>query len=666
MSEDAKTDDTALLAEVVQYFELCERAEGENRAKAIEDLRFLAGEHWPEQQRRMREISGRPCLTINKLPTFLHQVTNEQRLNVPGIKTHPINDASEEDAQTLQGVIRAIEYKSNASTAYNRAGNSAAAIGFGYWRLVVDYESPKSFHQEIRFKSIRNALTVHFDPLSEEPDGSDQTRCLLSVKMSKSEFQRQYPKASTTSTALPGEKTLNWLSEHEVRVGEYYRVECTEETLVQLPDGSAEWAKVLEEKGVDYTGAKTRKSDRRKVMLYKLTAHEVLERVQIMCDWIPVFRVIGDEIDIDGKVVRFGLIRNARDPSMMYDYWMTSATEEVAMRTKTPYIGAEGQFEGYEDDWEMANNVTKPYLEYKPVTIDGTLAPAPQRQPMADIPAGVLAMAMHANDNIKATTGLFDSSLGAKGNATSGVQERAQQQQGSVSNFHYADSLRMAVKQCGRCIASMLPHYYDGTRIVAIMGEDETMSAKEVNGKETVDLTKLDAEVTVSAGPSYNTMRQEAVDSMVELGSKWPQLLQVAGDLMIGNMDWPGASEIAERIKRTMSPAVLGDDTEDANTIQTPQGPIPLAQAPHLIATLMQQLQEASQALEKAGVTKAQISAQATLQGKEMDNARAVEVARINAASAADVAELTGLVKLLVSQIQPPPALEAAAMTKGA
>jgi hypothetical protein len=289
---------------------------------------------------------------------------------------------------------------------------------------------------------------------------------------------------------------------------------------------------------------------------------------------------------------------------------------------------------------------------------------------MADIPSGILAMAMHANDNIKATTGLFDASMGARGTATSGVQERAQQQQGSIANFHYADSLRMTVKQCGRCIASMLPNYYDATRVVSIMGEDETMHAAKINppagtdpatGKphEGVDLTKLQAEVTVTAGPSYTTMRQEAVDSMVEVGGKWPKLLEVAGDLLVKNMDWPGASEISERIKRTMPPGVTGDDSGD-DMIQTPQGPIPAAQAPQFIAQLMQQMQGLQQQVEKAGVTKAQISAEASVAVARDNNDRAVEVAKINRDSAGDVAELRGLIDLLLAKLAPPPALAAA------
>jgi hypothetical protein len=279
---------------------------------------------------------------------------------------------------------------------------------------------------------------------------------------------------------------------------------------------------------------------------------------------------------------------------------------------------------------------------------------------MADMPAGVLAMAMHANDNIKATTGLFDSSLGARGSATSGVQERAQQQQGDLANFHFADNLRLSVKHCGRCIASMLPHYYDGTRVLALMNPDETMRAVTVNqpgNDKSVDLTRLQSEVTVSTGPSYSTMRQEAADGMLQLASKVPQVMQAAGDLLVKNLDWPGATEIAERLGRMIPPNIKGDDAGNAEVIQTPKGPLPLKDAPQAIAALMQTIDQLTDQLQKAGVTKAEISASATLEKAQMDNARALEVARIQAEGAANVAELRGLIDLLLQKLQPPPVL---------
>jgi hypothetical protein len=674
-----ESDKDGLLAELKSRFEMAAKINGDNHTAALDDLQFLAGNHWPIDVRREREIDGRPCLTINKLPTFLHQVTNDQRMNVPSIHVSPVDSGADvETAEVMQGLIRHIEYSSNADVAYDTAVNSAAAIGFGYWRLITDYCNEKSFDQDIKFRRIRNPFTVYFDPGSEEADGSDALWVVISSKIAKTEFKRMWPDADAASDALPvqlGDGTnKDWLWADYVRLAEYYRIVHTPDTLVQLPDGTTEFKSNMD--GVVIPeGTKTRPTTRKKVMYYKCTALDVLETTEIKCDWIPVFPVYGDELDIDGKIIRSGLIRNAKDPSKMYDYWMTSATEEVALRTKTPYIGAEGQFEGFEDDWEASTTRSFPYLEYKPVTIDGNLAPPPQRQPMADVPVGTLQMAMHASDNIKATTGLFDSSLGALGNARSGVQERQQQRQGDTANFHFTDNLNRSVRQCGRCIVSMIPFYYDATRIIRIMGEDGAMSHAQINqpmspdqiqqqtakaadqmaaGEQpdpiktiTNDLTVGEYDITIKAGPSYDTLRQEALDSMVELGGKWPKLMDVAGDLVVKSMDWPGAQEIGDRLAKTLPPG-LADDKDGAQpapVVQTPKGPIPVEQAGQLIETLHGQVNDLGQQLQdaKSGIQKQQIA-----------SAQAIEVANINAGNKMDVAELQGLIQLLIAKLSVP------------
>lgn len=686
----AGTDDDALIAEIKRRFTASQRYYDSGHIAAMDDLQFLAGNHWPENVKREREIDGRPCLTINKLPTFLHQVTNDQRMNVPSIHVSPVDSNADVDtAEVMQGLIRHIEYSSNADIAYDTAVNSAAAIGFGYWRLITDYCNPKSFDQDIRFKRIRNPFTVYFDPASEEPDGSDAGFVIISSKLPKYEFKQQFPDADSgpdTDNGFPtqtGDGTNNhWLFADSIRLAEYYRIEREDDTLVELGAGKAEFKSVMDAEGMLIPkGARTRLTQRKKVMYYKCTALSVLERTEIKCDWIPVFPVYGDELDIDGEVIRSGLIRNAKDPSKMYDYWMTSATEEVALRTKTPYIGAEGQFEGYEDDWNASGTRSFPYLEYKPVTIDGNLAPTPVRQSMADIPAGALQMAMHASDNIKATTGLFDSSLGAVGPARSGVQEQSQQRQGDTANFHFTDNLNRAVRQCGRCIISMIPHYYDGTRVVRIMGTDGEISHAAINqpmkpaqvqqqvqraaqkvaaGEEpdpirTIenDMTIGEYDLTVKAGPSYDTLRQEALDSMVALGGKWPKLMDVAGDLVVKSMDWPGAEEIAERIAKTLPPGLVDpqDGDEAAPMVQTQKGPIPLDQAGQLIETLHAQVNDLGAQLQKA---------QSGIQKQQVASDGQAEVAKINAAAKIDAAELNALGMIIAAKVTPPPGVDAA------
>lgn len=675
MAEKSKADDE-IIAEANARRARCLAFEADNLRDARDDFRKLAGHHWPEEAIRQREVERRPCITINKLPAFLHNVTNDQRQNKLGIKVHPVDDGADIDtAEVLQGIIRHIEYASGADATYDTAAFHAAACGFGFFRIRTDYEREDSFDQTALFERFRNPFSVHIDPDSKEPDGSDQAFCFVDGTISRSDVKRTHPNASAAQSL-----ETDGTDDAMLLCSEYYRIEQEPATLVRLSNGETGWKDDLLELPLGVVIADERKSFRRRVMWRKLVASDtvdrggsgkpgqsvtftdVLETAEIPCRWIPVFPVYGEEIEIDGKVVRSGLIRNAKGPSVMYDYWMTAATEEVTLRPKTPYIGAEGQFEGHERKWQHANVQTFAYLEYKPKTIGGSLAPPPQRQPMADVPVGVLQMAMHAADEIKATTGIFDSSLGARGTATSGVQEREQKRQGNVANFHFSDNLTRAVRHAGRCLVDMIPRIYDSERVVRILGDDEEVShatinkplaAPEMDEKtgaiRTVlnDLTVGTYDVTVTAGASYSTQRQEAADAMVSFGTSWPKLMDVAGDKVVKAMDWPGADEIAERIKRTIPQELLGDEDGE----QQPQIPPQVLQIVQQAQQHIQQL-ESELADAKSGIEKARISA-----------ASAENVARINADSRQDVEELKGWIQMLVQNMQPPTSLNAAAMT---
>lgn len=675
------TDDTAIIAECMDRMRISIAADGENRSNALDDLAFLKGDQWDERIKQQRAMDGRPCLTINKLPVSLHQVTNSQRQNIPSIKVHPTSEgANQKVAEIVQGGIRHIEYQSGADVAKDTAVNSAAAIGFGYFRLVTQYAEEDSFDQEIAFQRIRNPFTVYMDPGSVEVDGSDQKWCILSTKIKRTEFKLEYPDADPCDFGVVrglGDKANDWILADEVRVAEYYRIHCVKADVVLLSNGESGYKDDLLEMPPGVTIAQTRKGYRSTVQWFKLTATEVLERADIPCKWIPVFPVYGDEIDIDGRVTRSGMIRNAKDPARMYNFWMTSATEEVGLRPKAPFIGAEGQFEGKEHLWAQANTRSFPYLEYKPKSLGGQLAPPPQRQAMADVPTGVLAMAAHASDDIKATTGIFDASLGARSNETSGIAIKRRDQQGETSNYHYIDNLNTTLRHAGRCILDMWPKVYDGTRMLKIMGVDGNVKAVEVNKPEQAvekqedgaevlvqkimnDMSEVaEYAVTISVGPSYDTLRQEAVEGMVQTAQAWPKLMDIAGDKVVRSMDWPMADEIADRIEKTIPPELRQDeDADDAadDMVQTPQGPVPKEQVPALLAQMAQQMQEMQQQLQEAasGIEKAKI-----------DAASRERVAEINATSKNDVAELQGWIQLLVQKMQPPPVLTAQALTTG-
>jgi hypothetical protein len=670
--KQARTDDdAAIIAECMDRMRISIAADNENRTNGLDDLAFLKGDQWDERIKQQRAMDGRPCLTINKLPTSLHQVTNSQRQNVPSIKVHPTTDGDMKIAEVVQGGIRHIEYASNADVAKDTAVNSAAAIGFGYFRLVTDYVDPSSFDQEIQFKRIRNPFTVYMDPSCVEIDGSDQKWCILSSKQPRTEYVLEHPDADPCSFTVVrgiGDRGADWITESEVRTAEYYRIYYESAETVLLSNGESGYKDKLLEIPEGVTIVKTRKSLRPTVQWFKLSATEVLERADIPCKWIPVFPVVGDEIDIDGKVYRSGLIRNAKDPARMYNYWMTSATEQVGLIPKAPFIGAEGQFEGHESKWGQANVRSFPYLEYKPKTLAGQLAPPPQRQHMADVPTGVLAMAAHASDDIKSTTGLFDASLGARSNETSGVAIGRRDRQGETANYHYTDNLNTTLRHVGRCILDMWPAVYDGTRTMQIMGMDGKVKSVEIN-KPSVEQTETGEAVeklmndmssvakfgvTISVGPSYDTLRQEAVDGMIQTAKNWPKLMDVAGDKVIRSMDWPMAEEIADRVEKTIAPELRDDEDGEqggaANMVDTPKGPMPKDQVGPMLAQMDQQIQEMGKELTEAktGMDKARLEADTR-----------IAVAKINNEGREDLEELKGVIQMLLAKMQPPPALVA-------
>ena len=660
-----KKEKSDILEQANKRYNACVSADNENFSNVRADLKFLNGEHWPEDAKKLRKAERRPCLTINKLPAFVRQITNDQRQNRPSIHVHPVDDDADRDVATiLEGMIRHIEYDSDAATCYDTAVHLATAAGRGFFRLITDYEAPESFDQVIKFDRIRNACSVHIDPSAKCPAGSDAQFCFVDSTESASSIAAQYPESSYATADGDDDKDL--------LITEYYCVHETPDELLLLSNGETGMRSDLIEMPLGVTVQKSRKTARKEIRWYKLAGQgyvdsgvsrtrtrqqklsEVLEETTLPFDWIPVFQVIGNELDIDGDVTYSGIVRDAKDSSLMYDYWMTSATEEVSMRPKTPYIGAEGAFAGHEEEWRQANVRTFSYLEYKPKTVNGTLAPKPSREPMADVPAGVLAMAMHASDEIKQTTGVYDASLGARGNETSGKAIQSRKRQGDLSNFHYTDNLNKTLIHAGRVLISGIRRVYSGPRMVRTIGKDETPGFEKINqpqrelveqetGEISVaekiinDVTVGKYDVIVKAGPSYSTLREESLDAMIEVGQSWPKLMDVAGDKVIEAMDWPDAEQIAGRIKRTMPAALVADD--DSGEAELPD------QTKQLIQQAGDKIEELQQALQQA---------LAELEKSQSNAALEIEKERIRAENRLDVEEVKGWISSQLQAIRAP------------
>ena len=593
------SDQKDMLATMRDRMTIAISAYSDSRADELDDLKFMAGNpdnqyQWPADVLGTRgavqgqTINARPCLTINKLPQHVRQVTNEQRQNRPTGKVIPADDnADVEVAEILNGVVRHIEYLSDADVAYDTACDNQVTFGEGYIRILTEYAREDSFDQDIKIGRVRNSFSVYMDPMIQDPCGSDARWCFITQDMTKDEYERMFPDAdpiSTLSSGGVGDATFGqWVSQESIRVAEYFYCDYKKATLnldpgnISAMKGTPQDAAMMQMFGQPI---KTREVDQKKVKWVKTNGYEVLEEQDWAGKYIPVVRVVGNEFEIDGQIQVSGLVRNAKDAQRMYNYWVSQEAEMLALAPKAPFIGYGGQFEGYENQWKTANTTNWPYLEVNPDVTDGAgrPVPLPQRAAPPMVQQGIIHAKMGASDDIKATTGQYDSSLGAQSNERSGRAILARERQGDTGTYHYVDNLSRAVRYVTRQLVDLIPKIYDTERVARIVGLDGEVSMVKMNPQQPEPVKEIKDEsgfliekiynptiglydVCVTTGPGYMTKRQEALDAMSMLLQSNPDLWKVAGDLFIKNMDWPGAQEMAARFARIIDPKVMeGDD----------------------------------------------------------------------------------------------------------
>lgn len=587
-------DDANLLRIARERYQKAIDADRENRDAALEDLRFMAGDQWPEELRRERKEDGRPFLTINRMPQFVRQVTNDIRQNKPAIKVRPADDkADDEIADVYSGLIRNIEADSDATTAYITAAEGAAQAGIGHFRIVTEYSSDDAFEQDIRIRRIIDPFAVTWDPQAVEPTRSDARYCFVEESLDIETFKARYPKADTSgwdfSDAQSYSYVGDWLTHETVRVAEYWTRTMEPRTLALLLDGSmVDITGIKDRDGIYDLGngrmepaVKTRKVWRAKVEMRIINGAEVLEGpFEWSGRYIPIVPVLGEEVHIGRETLRHGVIRHAKDPQRLYNYWRSAQTEYIALQPKSPFIVTADNIKGYENIWKQANTRNLPYLPHIPDKNNAGRAPERATPPMAS--QGMAQELLIAADDMKATTGIYDAALGAQSNEKSGIAIQRRQAESDISTFAYADNLSRALRHGGRILIDLIPQIYDSERVVRILNEDETVETVEINmtirnedgsTKKVNDLALGKYDVIVTTGPSYATKRAEAVDAMLQLVQSVPKVGEVIMDILVKSMDWPGSDEIAKRLRKLLPPGIEEPEEGEEQRPEPPPDP---------------------------------------------------------------------------------------------
>jgi hypothetical protein len=675
--KDATTDE-GIWRECAERLHIATAAESENRIKGIDALKFRWGDQWDADVRNTRKIDGRPALTINHTNTYCARLENTLRQQRPRIKCHPVGDGANVDtAAVVNGLIRHIEDRSKASVAYDTGVASALNIGWGYWRIVSEYLDPMSFDQELIIKAIRNPFVVYMDPAAVMPDGRDQGWCIISETMKRAEYKRRYPKAENVEwryTDAPGDMVTDWESKEEVRLAEYYRIHEVRDTLVKFSDGSVKLRSELANPAiimaVGLTIVAERPTTRCVVQWFRLNGRTIVDRRTLPGYHIPVIRCEGNVLDVNGRVMRKGMVEDLKDPAQMFNYWRTAQTERYALTPKAPWVVAEGQIEGH-PEWNDANQKSYSTLVYKPVAgPDGvTLLPPPQRVPPAQVEAGMTEAANGAEHDLMSVAGMPQENPEIAARVVSG-NKYLQRRQGmqDLTHFQYYDNQTLAIAWTGQLLLELIPHYYDTPRVQRILGEDGVPKIVTLNQREQADdgIERVLNDVTVGryavvmdTGPGYATKREEAAENMLELlgtplGEK---VAQTSGDIVVRNMDFHGAEEVADRIAAT-TPGAMEEIMEGLPK-----------QAQTIIGALQSQLQEKDQLIQqqmleiKYGQSKEQMRIAGTLEKADKDNSTKLQLAGVDTATkleiedskattARDVAEIHAGAQLLNSQAE--------------
>lgn len=597
-----------------------------------EENNFSLGEQWDASTKSNRSQTGkeRPCLTINKIDPLVHRIVNEAKQNSMSGTVKPVDDGSDPDtALILGGLIRNIEYVSNAVRAYMWAYECAVRAGLGYFKVVNQYEDDDSFDQTVRIKRIKNPLCVSFDPDSEEQCGRDATVGMISDEISKIAADNLCKGVEYDSSNISPKRDIWLTTEGSVRHGEIYWEESEPDTLYKLKDGSYMRKSAVDKQVIDMAKeagiiVAERKVPKKTIMFANLVEAKVIEKSATNSKYIPIVRVVGREGYIDGKIDYRGITRNSMDSNRMYNVMSSLLVERIGLAPRAPFIAAAGQIEGYQQQWLNSNNENIPVLEYNMVTLGGNLAPPPQKN---DAPSGDATIERYmsiASNDIKDTSQLSDAFMGNKSNETSGAGIKARASQSGLATFDFQDNIADSIEHGNRIALDMIPRIMSEKQQVRIMGEDYTekiinLGAYTSKNGETkkinLSVGKFDVEVKTESGDK--TRREAAIEQLSFVLQTNPDAASLIMDVFVGNLDIKDASKIAKRFKAMLPPQVIAAEEESEK--DNPELDAFQQHAEQIISKMKAQLQEAIAKLQDAEMKLKDKTGELNIKQQEVD-----------------------------------------------
>jgi len=578
-------------------------ADKDNRREMVEDSRFVAGQQWDSQIREARDRAYKPTLTLNRLPAYVAQLIGNRRLNDTGIKIIPDSGGTKAIAKIREGLIRSIQKVCRAQYVFDKAFEQQVIGGLGNFQVHLDYAHDDVFEQDIRIAAIPNPLSVVWDRLSMEPTGADARHVFVTDRLPRKDFEKRYPDAQCSDFAGLDQEVrgLGWDTSDTVQVVSFWRMRSVAREVGLFKDGDVKditdfpagmW---MDELVVDPSGEfMIREVQRRYAQMYLCSSSDILAGpYDLPVQRVPVFKVPGWEVFVEGDRFRWGMIRFLRDPQKLHNYWRSTIAEKLVGSPKAKWIASSAAVEGREDEWRKSHLSDDPLLIYNAESGTPPIpVPPNQLEPALINEAGV------ASQDIRDISNIHEAYLGMQSNEVSGKAIMARQRVGEVGHVIYPDNLNMAIEEAGKVINQLIPFVYDTPRLVKTLGPDMVTEKHVVINDETdpssIDITLGKYSVSTTTGPSYTTRRVEAREEMMAMVNAMPQTMAIAADKIVEAQDWPGADQIAKRIRSQLPPAMLGAEDMDEEEQQAMQAQAQAAQQKQQVETQMLQMEMAS------------------------------------------------------------------------
>jgi portal protein len=530
-------DNEELLEEIRTRYAYAEEAWREIYKERRIDLKYISGDPWSAEDRKARKDAQRPCISHDELSQYVNQAINNLRQNKRGIKIDPDGSgADEQTAELEQDLVRTIEYRSNAQSAYITAYQAQLEGSLGFFRIGRKYAENENLtaenfdHQELTVQNIQNAEVVLYDPDTKQADWSDANYCFVLDPLSKDEFKRRYPKAEIrdfTNEHLTIAK--DWLGNETVLVAEYWKVTTTQTRQYLLDSGA-----IVDKLAPGVVAKSERLKKSRSITQYVTNGIEILGSTPEPGITLPIIPVVGKEMYVDengvSKRMIMSLVRLARDPQMSLAYLVTQELEEAGLSPKVPWLGYVGQFETDSETWTNLTKIPAAMAQADPVPdgSSGNVLPLPTRVPFTPNFQAYEIAKDSARRAIQAAMGISSLPTAAqRDNQKSGVAiERIQTAQ-DVGSFHFLDNFDRSLMMAGRVMDERMDVVYGQTdrEMVLAKADDKHRKVKlnteapymdEASGKTVhFPVGKGSHSITVSAAPSYASQR-EAVGNFLD------------------------------------------------------------------------------------------------------------------------------------------------------